>query len=193
MRCPFCDAQKESLKVVDSRACENDQAIRRRRLCGNCGRRFTTYERINDAARLTVIKRDGGRVPFDKNKILAGLQRACYKRPVSAQELQRLVDDVEDQVTRKYDKEVPSSEIGELVIRKLRSLDQVAYVRFASVYRRFGTVADLQEALNEAKDAAEAKRRDRPEQGRLFGLSEEQQLTGDDGEARAADRFGAVT
>jgi len=165
MRCPFCDADKESLKVIDSRACEGGRAIRRRRECLHCSKRFTTYERIEDQVKLTVIKKDGSRVPWDRAKILDGLERACYKRPVEAGELTRIVDEVEDEIFRGHDKEVPSVVIGQLVTEKLRRLDQVAYVRFASVYRQFKTLDDL---VQEAKAVLDAQRYEVPGQGRLF-------------------------
>jgi transcriptional repressor NrdR len=165
MRCPFCDADKESLKVIDSRACEGGRAIRRRRECLHCSKRFTTYERIEDQVKLTVIKKDGSRVPWDRAKILDGLERACYKRPVEAGELTRIVDEVEDEIFRGHDKEVPSGVIGQLVTEKLRRLDQVAYVRFASVYRQFKTLDDL---VQEAKAVLDAQRYEVPGQGRLF-------------------------
>src|SRR4051812_19011944 len=137
MRCPFCDADKDHLKVIDSRSGEGGRAIRRRRRCLACKKRFTTYERIEENVRLTVIKKDGTRVPFDRQKVLTGLERACYKRPIEQEQLQRIADEVEDEVNCHYDKEVPSQVIGEMVTERLRRLDQVAYVRFASVYRRF--------------------------------------------------------
>jgi transcriptional repressor NrdR len=165
MRCPFCDADKERLKVIDSRACEGGRAIRRRRECLQCGKRFTTYERIEDQIKLTVIKKDGSRVPWDRAKVLDGLERACYKRPVEAGELQRIVEEVEDEIFRGHDKEVPSSTVGQLVIERLRRLDQVAYVRYASVYRQFKT---LDELVQEAKAVMDAHHYDVPGQGRLF-------------------------
>ena len=165
MRCPFCDAEKESLKVIDSRTCEGGRAIRRRRQCLACNKRFTTYERIEENIRLMVIKKDGSRVPFDRSKILSGLERACYKRPVQEEDMHRIVDEVEEDVHKAYDKEVPSTAIGELVTERLRRLDQVAYVRFASVYRQFKT---LDELVQEAKAVIDAQRYDVPGQGRLF-------------------------
>src|SRR5215217_8193964 len=165
MRCPFCDADKESLKVIDSRACEGGRAIRRRRECLHCAKRFTTYERIEDQIKLTVIKKDGSRVPWDRAKVLDGLERACYKRPVEAGELQRIVEEVEDEIFRGHDKEVPSAVVGQLVTERLRRLDQVAYVRFASVYRQFKTLDDL---VQEAKAVIDAQRYEVPGQGRLF-------------------------
>jgi transcriptional repressor NrdR len=165
MRCPFCDADKESLKVIDSRACEGGRAIRRRRECLHCSKRFTTYERIEDQIKLTVIKKDGSRVPWDRAKVMEGLERACYKRPVEAGELLRIVEEVEDEIFRGHDKEVPSAVIGQMVSDKLRRVDQVAYVRFASVYRQFKTLDDL---VSEAKAVLDAQRYDVPGQGRLF-------------------------
>jgi transcriptional repressor NrdR len=165
MHCPFCDAQKESLKVIDSRTCEGGRSIRRRRQCLNCNKRFTTYERIEDTMKLTVVKRDGRRVPWDRNKIFAGLERACFKRPVPEAELWRLVDEVEEETFRGHDREVPSTDVGTLVAEKLRRLDQVAYVRFASVYKQFKT---LEELVEEAKAVIDAKRFEDPTQGRLF-------------------------
>ena len=165
MHCPFCDADKESLKVIDSRTCEGGRAIRRRRECLACKKRFTTYERIEEQVRLTVVKKDGSRVPWDRSKIAHGLERACYKRPVETAELARVVDEVEEEIFRSYDKEVPSEAIGRAVIDKLRRLDQVAYVRFASVYRQFKTLEDL---VAEARAVIEAQHYDVPGQGRLF-------------------------
>lgn len=165
MRCPYCDADKESLKVIDSRTCEGGRAIRRRRECGKCGKRFTTYERIEENVRITVVKKDGSRVPFDRNKILNGLERACYKRPIEAAEVERITDEVEEEIHRTHDKEVPSSVIGELVTERLRQLDQVAYVRFASVYKQFKTLDQL---VQEARAVIDAQHYDVPGQGRLF-------------------------
>lgn len=165
MRCPFCDADKDKLKVIDSRGCEGGRAIRRRRKCVQCEKRFTTYERIETNIRLAVIKRDGSRMPFDRGKILHGLERACFKRAVKLEALHRIVEEVEEEVHKACDKEVPSSVIGELVTNKLRRLDQVAYVRFASVYRRFKTLDDL---VNEAKAVIGAQHHDLPGQGKLF-------------------------
>src|SRR6185312_4726136 len=165
MRCPFCDADKESLKVIDSRACEGGSAIRRRRECENCSKRFTTYERIEQHAKLTVVKKDGRRVPWDRTRILSGLERACFKRPVPENELLRIVDEVEEEVFKTHDREVPSALIGQLVTDRLRRLDQVAYVRFASVYRQFKT---LEELVDAARAVIDAKRFEDPSQGRLF-------------------------
>jgi transcriptional repressor NrdR len=165
MRCPYCAADKESLKVIDSRACEGDQAIRRRRQCRKCGKRFTTYERIEQNLRLTVVKRDGRREPWDRDKIVAGLERACFKRPVPHEELLRIRDEVEEDVFKSHDREVSSEAVARLVIERLRRLDQVAYVRFASVHRRFKTVEEL---VEEAKSVIDARRYEDPDQGKMF-------------------------
>ena len=165
MQCPFCKADKEKLKVIDSRACDGDKSIRRRRECLNCGKRFTTYERVEENVRITVVKKDGRRVPWDREKILAGLERACFKRPVADSELIRIADETEEAIFAKFDREVPSSAVGEIVIDKLRRLDQVAYVRFASVHKRFKT---LEELLEEARTVIDAKRFEDPSQGKLF-------------------------
>src|SRR5579859_1726141 len=106
MRCPFCDAEKESLKVIDSRACEGGRSIRRRRECENCSKRFTTYERIEQHVKLTVVKKDGRRVPWDRSRILSGLERSCFKRPVPESELTRITDVVEEEIFSTYDREV---------------------------------------------------------------------------------------
>ena len=178
MRCPFCDAEKESLKVIDSRTCDGGRSIRRRRECLACKKRFTTYERIEEQTRLTVVKKDGSRVPWDRAKLLQGLERACYKRPVQATDLQRAVEEVEEELSKIHDKEIPSSEIGRLVIERLRRIDQVAYVRFASVYRQFKT---LEELVEEAKAVIEARYYDLPGQGRLFLDSKPRPADGVDG------------
>ena len=171
MRCPFCDAEKDSLKVIDSRTCEGGKAIRRRRECLLCKKRFTTYERVEEQVRLVVVKKDGRRVPRDRHKILSGLERACFKRPVPESELLRIVDEVEEEVFKTYDREAPSTVVGELVTDRLRRLDQVAYVRFASVYRRFKT---LEELVEEARAVIDAKHYEDPTQGRLFIEAQQQ-------------------
>ncbi|MGA2583504.1 MAG: transcriptional regulator NrdR [Tepidisphaeraceae bacterium] len=165
MRCPFCEAEKDSLKVIDSRTCEGGKAIRRRRQCLRCGKRFTTYEKIEQHIKLTVIKRDGRRVPWDQKKIYLGLERACFKRPVAQEDLLRLVEEVEEDVFKHYDRELPSTVIGQMVTDRLRRLDQVAYVRFASVYKQFKT---LEELVDEAKAVIDARRYEDPAQGSLF-------------------------
>lgn len=165
MRCLFCEAEKESLKVIDSRTCEGGRAIRRRRQCLKCGKRFTTYERIEENVRITVVKKDGRRMPWDRTKILTGLERACFKRPVPEDEIRRVVDEVEEEIFKTGEREVDSGTIGQLVTDRLRRLDQVAYVRFASVYRRFKT---LEELVDEAQAVIDARRFDDPDQGKLF-------------------------
>lgn len=165
MRCPFCDADKESLKVIDSRACDGGKSIRRRRECLQCTKRFTTYERIEEPLHLTVVKKDGRRVPWDRGKIISGLERACFKRPVPESEIQRIVDEVEEEVFRTQDREAATALIGSMVTERLRRMDQVAYVRFASVYKQFKT---LEELVDEAKAVIDAQRYDDPDQGRLF-------------------------
>jgi len=151
--------------VIDSRACEGGRAIRRRRECERCTKRFTTYERVEKQVKLTVIKKDGRRVPWERSRVLSGLERACFKRPVPESELLRIVDEVEEEVFSSHDREVPTTVIGQLVIDHLRRLDQVAYVRFASVYRQFKT---LEELVNEARAVLDARRYEDPGQGRLF-------------------------
>lgn len=134
MKCPFCGHQED--KVVDSRASSDGISIRRRRECLNCERRFTTYEQIEDIAYM-VVKNDGSREEFDRMKLLAGLNKACEKRPVPATSLDRIVQDVEQRLHEREEREIDTSEIGAMAMQRLRPLDQVAYVRFASVYRRF--------------------------------------------------------
>lgn len=165
MRCPFCDAEKERLKVIDSRTCDGGKAIRRRRECLQCNKRFTTYEKIEQNVRLSVVKKDGRRVPWDPKKIYLGLERACFKRPVPQGELQRMVDDVEEEVFKTYDREISSMIVGQLVTERLRRVDQVAYVRFASVYKQFKT---LEELVEEAKAVLDSRRYEDPTQGKLF-------------------------
>ena len=146
MKCPFCGHRED--KVIDSRESEEDDYIRRRRECLKCERRFTTYERIEGIS-LMVVKKDGRREPFDRKKILAGLTRACEKRPVSTETLEELTDTIERNLQKRFDKEVQSKQIGEEVIQRLHGLDEVAYVRFASVYRQF---KDLNEFMGELKE-----------------------------------------
>ena len=151
MKCPFCGHQED--KVIDSRASSDGRSIRRRRECLNCGKRFTTYEQIEGQS-LMVIKKDGRREPFDRHKVLAGLVKACEKRPVSMDQLEALVDELEQELSRQFEREVPSKEIGERVMRQLHALDPVAYVRFASVYREF---KDLEQFMRELKDVLSHK------------------------------------
>ena len=142
MLCPFC--RKDETKVIDSRACQ-EFAIRRRRECLTCDRRFTTYEKIESL--LKVIKKDGTREPFDREKIKRGIEKACYKRPVPDEEVERIVSDVELDVYETFEVEVPARFVGEKVFESLRLLDQIAFVRFASVYREFTDVNDFVEEL----------------------------------------------
>lgn len=153
MKCPFCGHKED--KVVDSRSTAEDLAIRRRRECLKCDKRFTTYEYIEDLS-LMVIKKDGRREAFDHQKILAGLIRACEKRPISMDKMEEIVAWVERTVQKKSDREVSSSRIGELVMEKLKQLDDVAYVRFASVYRQF---KDVGQFMMELKDILHKEKR----------------------------------
>ena len=143
MLCPFC--RQGETKVIDSRSSQ-DHAIRRRRECIDCGRRFTTYEKIEDSP-VRVIKKDGSRVPFDREKIRSGLEKACYKRPVAEEQIERIICEVESQIAEDMAREIPSRMIGEAVFSALRDIDQVAFVRFASVYREFKDVNDFAEEL----------------------------------------------
>lgn len=153
MRCPYCE--NEDSKVIDSRHTEDGRAIRRRRECISCGRRFTTYEKIEEIP-LMVVKKDGSRQPFDRNKLRNGIIRACEKRPVSMNDIENTVDDIEKGLNNTMEKEVESSLIGELVMEKLRDIDEVAYVRFASVYRQFTDVStfvqEIEKLLNNKKN-----------------------------------------
>jgi transcriptional repressor NrdR len=151
MRCPFCAAVED--KVVDTRPSDNDHVIRRRRECLGCSRRFTTYERIDEVLPL-VIKKDDRREPFDRAKILSGLKKACSKRPVSLEKLESAVDRIERTLEEGGEKEVPSSRIGDAVMAALRDIDDVAYVRFASVYRSF---RDVNELMAELKSLVETR------------------------------------
>ena len=146
MRCPYCKSDRKD-RVVDSRSSGDDRVIRRRRECLECGRRFTTYERIEETP-LRVIKKGNERVPFDRSKIHSGLLKACEKRPISPEVLEEITDRIESGIHESFDREVTSSHIGEQVMEELRNLDQVAYVRFASVYREF---RDINEFMDELK------------------------------------------
>ena len=154
MRCPFCKEDKD--KVIDSRSSDAGRIIRRRRQCRVCGRRFTTYERLQEILKLTVVKKDGNRVPYDREKIMMGVRKACYKRSVSVQQANDLVDEVEEEIFREHGQEISSRTIGELTMVRLRRLDKVAYVRFASVYREFEDVgqfiAEVHEVMNRPEE-----------------------------------------
>ena len=151
MRCPFCGHIED--KVVDSREAKIGDTIRRRRECTKCDRRFTTYERIDEIPYM-VVKKDGRREKFDRQKILAGLLKACEKRPVPMSKLEALVNEIEAHVAESPDRERPATELGELVMKSLKKLDKVAYVRFASVYLDF---KDVREFMDELKDLLKAK------------------------------------
>lgn len=144
MRCSYCGYKED--KVVDSRATQEGSAIRRRRECLKCGKRFTTYEYIEEVS-LMVAKKDGRREPFDRKKILSGIMKACEKRPIGMEKMEEIVTQLEHQIQKKSNREVASTRIGELVTEKLRLLDDVAYVRFASVYRQFKDVGQFMEEL----------------------------------------------
>ncbi len=146
MKCPVCGHQED--KVVDSRASAEGSAIRRRRECLSCGKRFTTYEHVEEE-RLMVIKKDGRREPFDRNKLLGGLLKACEKRPISMDQIENLVDEIERDISRQAEREVPSRQIGERVMQRLHELDPIAYVRFASVYREFKDAEQFMRELND--------------------------------------------
>ena len=150
MKCPFCNFA--DTKVIDSRAQDDNSVIRRRRVCEKCGKRFTTYERV-DMIPITVIKRDGTREIFDKAKLQNGIMKSCNKRPVTAQQIQKLVDDIENTLAGSGEREVESKQLGNMVIERLTDLDEVAYVRFASVYRQFkdinSFIDELEKMLHE--------------------------------------------
>lgn len=147
MRCPFCREDRD--KVIDSRSSEAGRVIRRRRQCLACKKRFTTYEKIGESFKLYVVKKDDSRVPYDREKIIAGLRKACYKRPVSVEQIQQIADKVEENLFRNFDKEVSSAFIGESVMKHLRVVDKVAYIRFASVYREFQDAGELIEEVSQ--------------------------------------------
>ena len=144
MKCPFCN--QDNTRVVDSRPVDDNTAIRRRRMCDACGKRFTTYEKV-ETIPLIVSKKDQNREQFDRSKIEAGVLRACHKRPVSAEQIHKLVDEVETEIFNLEEREIPSSVIGEIVMDKLKDLEAVAYVRFASVYREFKDVNTFMDEL----------------------------------------------
>lgn len=137
MKCPFCGA--EDTRVIDSRPADDNAAIRRRRQCEKCGKRFTTYEKL-ETMPLMVIKKDQTRVPYDRSKIENGILHSCHKRPISTDQIRKMVDEIENEIFATGEKEIPTRQIGELVMEKLKEVDQVAYVRFASVYREFKDV-----------------------------------------------------
>ena len=150
MKCPYCGYQES--KVVDSRPTDEGERIRRRRECLSCGKRFTTYEVI-ETTPLMVIKKDNSREPFDRNKLLSGILRACEKRPVSLNQLEQAIDEIEQSCQNSLVREVSSQKLGEYALAKLREIDQVAYVRFASVYHQFQDIHSFLEELNNILDS----------------------------------------
>ena len=160
MRCPFCAHVED--KVVDSRESKDGDSIRRRRECLECGRRFTSYERIDEIPYM-VIKKDGRRETFERNKIMAGLLRACEKRPISAAQLEAIVDEVEKVVMDSTEREVSTTDIGKVIMKRLKSLDKVAYVRFASVYLEF---EDVSEFMDELKYLVRSRNDEEPRKGK---------------------------
>ncbi len=146
MRCPFC--QHPDSDVIDTRKLSGGESIRRRRKCPACGKRFTTYERVESVS-LTVVKKNGEREPYDREKMMRGVRTACYRRPVSAQQLDQFANDVEAAIMALDEQEIASSTMGDIVMRHLRDLDDVAYIRFASVYRSFADIGKLREAVDE--------------------------------------------
>jgi len=167
MQCPFC--KTDDSRVVDTRVTDGGGTVRRRRECVRCTKRFTTYEKPETAVRLMVIKKDGSRVPYDRGKVLIGLQKACYKRPVSEADLEVLVDRIEEKILAGYDREVPSQFIGEQAAQVLKDVDEIAYVRFASVYREF---RDVGEFIDEVRGITRTQPREIPGQRKLFDETE---------------------
>ncbi len=149
MKCPFCG--HENTRVIDSRPADDNSSIRRRRVCDECDKRFTTYEKV-ETIPLIIIKKDDNRETYDRSKIEAGVLRACHKRPISANQINQLVDEVETEIFNREEKEIPSQVIGELVMNKLKDLEAVAYVRFASVYREFNDINTFMDELKSVLD-----------------------------------------
>jgi transcriptional repressor NrdR len=160
--CPYCGHNDD--KVIDSRASDGGRVVRRRRECLDCAKRFTTYEKVEETARLMVVKRDGTRVPFNRENVLKGVLAACGKRAVSEEAKRKLVDEVEEELHREFDREAPSLAIGERVMRKLATLDKVAYVRFASEYYQFESVGQFVQELKEL----DARPKEVKDQAKLF-------------------------
>ncbi|MCR4651861.1 MAG: transcriptional regulator NrdR [Lachnospiraceae bacterium] len=144
MKCPFCN--HENTRVIDSRPAEDNNSIRRRRVCDECGKRFTTYEKV-ETIPLIIMKKDNNREAYDRTKIESGVLRACHKRPVSAEQITKMIDSVETEIFNLEEREIPAQQIGELIMNKLKDLDAVAYVRFASVYREFKDVNTFMDEL----------------------------------------------
>jgi len=162
MICPFCKADDDS--VIDSREADGGAAVRRRRECNGCKRRFTTYERVERTERLVVVKRDGSRVPFNADNIMRGIVAACGKRPIGAESKEALVRGLEDELYREFEKEVPSVEIGRRVAARLRALDDIAYIRFASEHEDFRSIDDIAAEVRAVQESP----RDVKDQTRLF-------------------------
>lgn len=162
MICPYCSRDND--KVIDSRSSEGGVVIRRRRECLDCSRRYTTYERVEKTARLVVVKKDGSRAPFDAQKILAGVLAACGKRPIPEEVKTGLVRKTEDELHQEFEREVPSSEIGRRIASKLREIDDIAYIRYASEYYEFRSLDDFSDELSNLK----ARPRNLPNQTDLF-------------------------
>ncbi len=162
MICPYCSVDKD--RVIDSRASEGGLVIRRRRACAACGKRFTTYERVEKTHRLMVVKKDGSRVPFNFHNVLNSLQAACGKRPIPEDVKTALVQTIEEEVHREYDREVPSAELGRRVAARLREIDGIAYIRYASEQHEFHTLDQFAEELNKLQ----ARIPNLPNQGELF-------------------------
>lgn len=150
MKCPFCS--KDNTRVIDSRPADENTSIRRRRVCDSCGKRFTTYEKV-ETIPLIIIKKDNNRETYNRAKIETGILKACHKRPVSAQQISRLIDEIETEIFNMEQKEIHAEVIGELLMKKLKDLDAVAYVRFASVYREFKDVETFMDELNKVLHA----------------------------------------
>ncbi len=150
MICPYCSSNKD--KVIDSRSTEGGAVIRRRRECLKCERRYTTYERVEQASRLVVIKKDGSRVPFSRDNVLAGVRSACGKRPIAEAEKRAVVDEVDDELHSEYEREVASTVIGERVMTKLRTVDLVAYIRFATEHLQLSTLEEIRAELDELRE-----------------------------------------
>ncbi|MBR5376885.1 MAG: transcriptional repressor NrdR [Lachnospiraceae bacterium] len=149
MRCPYCG--HENTRVIDSRPAEENNSIRRRRVCDECNKRFTTYEKV-ETIPLIIIKKDNNRESYNREKIESGVMKACHKRPISADQLTGIVDEVETEIYAREEKEIPSSIIGELIMDKLKDIDTVAYVRFASVYREFKDINTFMDELKKVLD-----------------------------------------
>ncbi len=149
MKCPYC--KNSDTKVIETRVTDSDLSIRRRRECEKCGNRFTTFERIENTP-IAVIKKDNTRQPFDRNKILSGLIRACIKRNITTAELEKIVDEIESEIRNFHSNEISSKEIGDIVLGKLKNLDKVAYIRFASVYKQFDDIKQFTNELSELKE-----------------------------------------